>query len=100
MNFSIWLAIGGLIGWGASMFMNTGAPQGVFLNICVVSIVGAMLGGWLLVPISGTGTINSHDFSVAGLAVPLLGAVVLLAIVNIFYRSGRQLDPPECGRTL
>lgn len=87
MNFIIWLVIGGLIGWVASMIMKTDAQQGVFLNI-VVGIVGAMLGGWLLAPLLGTGTINSNDFSLAGLGVSLLGAVILLAIVN-FFRRGR-----------
>ena len=85
MNFIIWLVIGGLIGWVASMIMKTDAQQGVFLNI-VVGIVGAMLGGWLLAPLLGTGTINTNDFSIAGLAVSLLGAVILLAIVNFFRR--------------
>ena len=87
MNFIIWLVIGGLIGWVASMIMKTDAQQGMFLNI-VVGIVGAMLGGWLLGPLLGTGTINSNDFSLTGLGVSLLGAVILLAIVN-FFRRGR-----------
>ena len=87
MNFIIWLVVGGLIGWVASMVMKTDAQQGVFLNI-VVGIVGAMLGGWFLAPMFGTGTINSNDFSLAGLGVSLLGAIVLLAIVN-FFRRGR-----------
>lgn len=87
MNFIIWLVIGGLIGWVASMIMKTDAQQGVFLNI-VVGIVGAMLGGWLIAPLFGTGTINSNDFSIAGMAVSLLGAIVLLALVN-FLRRGK-----------
>ena len=86
MNFIIWLFIGGLLGWVASMIMKTDAQQGVFLNI-VVGIVGAMLGGWFLAPLLGTGTINSNDFSVAGILVSLLGAVILLAIVNFFRRG-------------
>lgn len=87
MNFIIWLVVGGLIGWVASMIMKTDAQQGVILNV-VVGIIGAMLGGWFLAPMFGTGTINSNDFSVAGLGVSLLGAIVLLAIVN-FFRRGR-----------
>ena len=87
MNFIIWLVIGGLIGWVASMVMKTDAQQGMILNV-IVGIVGAMLGGWLLAPMFGTGTINSNDFSLAGLGVSLLGAIVLLAIVN-FFRRGR-----------
>lgn len=86
MNFIIWLIVGGLIGWVASMIMRTDAQQGVILNI-VVGIVGAFLGGFLLAPMLGTGTINSSDFSAAGLGVSLLGAVILLAIVNLFRRG-------------
>ena len=86
MNFIIWLVVGGLIGWVASMIMKTDAQQGMLLNV-VVGIVGAMLGGWFLAPLFGTGTINSNDFSLAGLGVSLLGAIVLLAIVNFFRRG-------------
>jgi uncharacterized membrane protein YeaQ/YmgE (transglycosylase-associated protein family) len=89
MNFIVWLIVGGLIGWVASMIMRTNAQQGVILNI-VVGIVGAFLGGFLLAPMLGTGTINSNDFSVAGLGVSLLGAVILLAIVNLFRRGSAR----------
>jgi len=86
MNFIVWLIVGGLVGWVASMLMRTDAQQGIFLNI-IVGIVGAFLGGFLLAPMFGTGTINQNDFSIGGLAVSLLGAVVLLAIVNLFRRG-------------
>lgn len=86
MTFILWLVIGGLIGWIASMIMRTNDQQGMFLNI-VVGIIGAFIGGWLIAPMLGTGTINSNDFSIAGLAVSLLGAVVLLGIVNFFRRG-------------
>jgi uncharacterized membrane protein YeaQ/YmgE (transglycosylase-associated protein family) len=86
MNFIIWLVVGGLIGWIASIIMRTDAQQGVILNI-VVGIIGAALGGWLISPLLGRGTINSNDFSLGGLLVSLLGAVVLLAIVNLFRRG-------------
>ena len=86
MNFIIWLIVGGLIGWVASMIMRTDAQQGILLNI-IVGIVGAFLGGLLLAPLFGTGTINQNDFSLSGLLVSLLGAVILLAIVNLFRRK-------------
>lgn len=86
MNFVIWLVIGGILGWIASMIMKTDAQQGVILNV-VVGVVGALLGGWLLSPLLGAGTINSNDFSIAGLGVSLLGAVILLAIVNLVRRK-------------
>lgn len=86
MNFILWLVIGGVLGWVASIIMRTDAQQGIVLNV-VVGIVGALLGGWFIAPMLGTGTINSDDFSVAGLGVSLLGAVILLAIVNFFRRG-------------
>ncbi|MBK4737202.1 GlsB/YeaQ/YmgE family stress response membrane protein [Noviherbaspirillum pedocola] len=86
MNFIIWIVVGGVIGWLASMVMRTDAQQGLFLNI-VVGIVGAFLGGWLLAPLFGTGTINQNDFSLSSMFVSFLGAVVLLMIVNLFRRG-------------
>ncbi len=84
MNFIIWLIVGGIIGWLASIAMKR--PEGTILNV-VVGIVGAMLGGWLITPLLGAGTINQNDFSVAGLLVSFLGAVILLAIVNLVQRG-------------
>ena len=86
MNFIIWLVVGGLIGWVASMIMKTDAQQGVILNV-VVGIVGSMLGGWFVAPLLGTATINQNDFSIMGLVSSLIGAVILLAIVNLFRRG-------------
>jgi uncharacterized membrane protein YeaQ/YmgE (transglycosylase-associated protein family) len=89
MNFLIWIIVGGIIGWLASIVMKTNAQQGAFLNI-IVGIVGAFLGGLLLAPLFGTGTINSDDFSLSGLLVSFLGAIILLAIVNLFRRKSTR----------
>ena len=86
MNFIIWIVVGGILGWLASMVMKTYAQQGMILNV-VVGIVGALLGGWLLAPLFGTGTINQNDFSISSLLVSFLGAVVLLAVVNLLRRG-------------
>lgn len=86
MNFIIWLVVGGVIGWLASLMMKTDGQQGLFLNV-VVGIVGAMLGGWFLSPLIGVGTINQDNFSLPALLVSFLGAAILLAIVNLFRRG-------------
>ncbi|WP_151636934.1 GlsB/YeaQ/YmgE family stress response membrane protein [Noviherbaspirillum aerium] len=86
MNFIIWIIVGGILGWLASIVMRTDASQGMFLNV-IVGIVGALLGGWLLAPLFGTGTINQNDFSISSLLVSFLGAVILLAIVNLLRRG-------------
>ena len=86
MNILIWLIIGGVIGWLASLVMRTDGQQGILLNI-VVGVIGALLGGWLISPLVGAGTINSGDLSLGGLGVSFLGAVILLAIVNLIRRG-------------
>lgn len=86
MNIIIWLVVGGLIGWVASMIMKTDGQQGILLNV-VVGIIGAFLGGFLLGPMFGTGTLNQGDFSMSGLLVSLAGAIILLAIVNLVRRG-------------
>ena len=86
MGIILWLVIGGVVGWLASIVMRRDGSQGIFLNI-VVGIVGAMLGGLLLGPLLGAPSINSGVISVGSLLVSFLGAVVLLAIVNLISRN-------------
>jgi uncharacterized membrane protein YeaQ/YmgE (transglycosylase-associated protein family) len=86
MNFIIWLVVGGIIGWIASMLMRTNDQQGTVLNV-VVGIVGAMLGGWFISPLVGVGTINQNNFSLPAMLVSLGGAAILLAIVNLVRRG-------------
>ena len=86
MNLVIWLVVGGLLGWVASLIMRTDGQQGILLNV-VVGIVGALLGGWFISPLVGFGTINQGSLSVGALGVSLLGAVLLLGIVNMVRRG-------------
>jgi uncharacterized membrane protein YeaQ/YmgE (transglycosylase-associated protein family) len=85
MGFLIWLIVGGIVGWLASLVMRTDGQQGILLNV-VVGIVGAFLGGWLISPLLGTGTIND-GISIGSIIVSLIGAIILLAIVNLFRRG-------------
>ena len=86
MNLIIWLVIGGVVGWLASLIMRTDGQQGIVLNV-VVGLVGAFLAGWFVTPMIGVGTINQNDFSLASVLVSLVGAVILLAVVNLFRRG-------------
>ncbi len=86
INFIIWIILGGLLGWIASMIMRTDSQQGPILNI-VVGVIGALVAGLVLSPIFGISTINQNNFSLPSLLVSLLGAVILLAIVNMFRRG-------------
>ncbi len=87
INFILWLLFGALVGWLASIVMRTDAQQGALMNI-IVGIVGAFLGGLLFSFLPGsTSNINNSDFSLGGLLVSFVGAVVLLAIVNLARRG-------------
>jgi uncharacterized membrane protein YeaQ/YmgE (transglycosylase-associated protein family) len=85
MSLILWLIVGGIVGWLASMVMKTDGQQGIVLNV-VVGIVGAFIGGWLISPLVGMGTIN-QGFSIGSVVVSLIGAIILLAIVNLFRRG-------------
>jgi uncharacterized membrane protein YeaQ/YmgE (transglycosylase-associated protein family) len=82
MGIIIWLIIGGIVGWLASLIMRTDAQQGILLNI-VVGIVGAFIGGLIF----NHGDINTAPLNVTSFLVSLVGAVILLAIVNLFRRG-------------
>jgi len=89
MGLIILLVIGGLIGWLASIVMRTDGQQGILLNV-VVGIIGALLAGLLLNPLFGGGNIMNGDYSASALLVSFLGAVILLAIVNLFRRGSMR----------
>ena len=82
INFIIWIIVGGIVGWLASLIMRTDAQQGVLLNI-VVGIVGAVIASLIV----GGGTINSDPLDLTNILWSLLGAVILLAIVNLIRRG-------------
>jgi uncharacterized membrane protein YeaQ/YmgE (transglycosylase-associated protein family) len=87
INFILWLVFGALVGWLASIVMRTDAQQGALLNI-IVGIIGAFVGGFLFNLLGGGGSnINNNDFSLGGLLVSFVGAVVLLGIINLFRRG-------------
>jgi uncharacterized membrane protein YeaQ/YmgE (transglycosylase-associated protein family) len=85
MGILVWLIVGGVVGWLASIIMRTDAQQGILLNV-IVGIVGALLAGFIISPLLGIGTIN-EGVTLSSFLVSLVGAVILLAIVNLFRRG-------------
>lgn len=82
VSLIVWLIMGGVVGWLASLVMRTDAQQGIFLNV-IVGIVGAFIGGWLF----RGGDINSGAITLSSFLVSLVGAIILLAIVNLVRRG-------------
>lgn len=89
MNYIVWIILGAVIGFIATRIVHTSTPMGLVLYI-IVGIVGAFLAGLVLTPLIGVGTINQGEFSTPGLVVSLLGAIILLAIVNLFRRRSNS----------
>jgi uncharacterized membrane protein YeaQ/YmgE (transglycosylase-associated protein family) len=88
MGLILALIIGGIIGWLASIVMRTDAQQGILLNI-VVGIIGSLIGSFLLGGFFGAdGTLMSGDSLDGGtLLAAFVGAILLLAVVNLFRRG-------------
>jgi uncharacterized membrane protein YeaQ/YmgE (transglycosylase-associated protein family) len=85
MGWIVALIVGGLAGWLASLLMKRDASMGVVLNI-VVGCVGSIIGNWIARPLLGiSGSVQ--QFSITGLFVAVLGAAVLLGIVNLIQRG-------------
>ena len=87
INFLIWIIVGAVIGWVASLIMRTNSRQGLIADI-IVGIVGAFIGGYFLSPIFNVSTINEGNFSLPALLVSLGGAIILLAISKLFRNVG------------
>jgi uncharacterized membrane protein YeaQ/YmgE (transglycosylase-associated protein family) len=87
INFLIWISVGAVIGWIASLIMRTNNRQGLIADI-LVGIVGAFVGGYFLSPLFNVGTINDSNFSLPALLMSLGGAVILLAISRLFRNIG------------
>lgn len=79
MGIILWIIFGALVGWIASMIMNTNAQQGALLNI-VVGIVGAIIGGWIM---SYFGKTDVSGFNLYSFVVAIIGACVLIGIVKM-----------------
>lgn len=85
MGWIVALIVGGIAGWLASLVMNRDASMGIFWNI-VVGCVGSIIGNWIAGPLLGiSGSVQ--EFSIQGLVIALVGAVVLLGIVNLIQRG-------------
>ncbi|MBV7258495.1 GlsB/YeaQ/YmgE family stress response membrane protein [Erythrobacter crassostreae] len=84
MGWIIALIVGGVAGWLASMVMNRDASMGIFWNI-VVGCVGSVVGNLIANQFGIAGSVQ--EFSITGLIVAVVGAVVLLGVINLIQRG-------------
>jgi len=83
LNILIYLVVAAIIGWVATGLMHD--RSNLLINI-VVAVLGAFLAGYFLSPIFKVGTIN-EAFTIPTMLLTLAGAIILLAIVNLFRRG-------------
>ncbi len=83
MGILLWIIFGGIVGWIASLIMNTDSQQGVIMNV-VVGVIGAMIGGWIM---SNLGETAITGFNLYSFLVALLGSVILIAIIGALRRN-------------
>jgi uncharacterized membrane protein YeaQ/YmgE (transglycosylase-associated protein family) len=86
LSIVLWIVLGALAGWIASMIMGRNASMGAIANI-IVGIIGAFIGGFLM---NLFGTAGVTGFNLWSLLVAILGAVVLLFIVGL-VQGGRRM---------
>jgi uncharacterized membrane protein YeaQ/YmgE (transglycosylase-associated protein family) len=85
MGWIVAIIVGGVAGWLASMVMGRDASMGILWNI-IVGIIGALIGNVLAGALFGVqGTIQT--FNLTGFIIAIIGAIVLLAIVNLVQRG-------------
>lgn len=85
MNFIIWAILGGIIGWVVSIAIEVDDQRATMLNIAV-GIVGATLGGELISPLIDGGAIEPDNINLSALMDSIVGAEILLAVVNFVRR--------------
>src|SRR3954452_822033 len=86
MNVIVWLVMGAVSGWLASLVTRTHNLDEILLYV-MVGIAGSVLAGWVVSPLIGAGTIHQAHFSLPSLPVSLVGAVIVLAVVNLFVET-------------
>lgn len=82
MGILSWIVLGGLAGWVASIIMKKNASMGIIANI-VVGVVGAFIGGFVMSYFGGWAVTG---FNIKSFVVALVGAVILLAVLNLFKK--------------
>lgn len=86
LDFIIAIVMGGIMGWLASMVMGRDASMGIFWNI-LVGCVGSVLGRFLLGGLIGGGGLRGDAFDWRTLLTAFIGALILLAVVNLVQRG-------------
>ena len=84
MGWIVALLVGGVAGWLASLVMNRDASMGIFWNV-IVGCIGSVVGNLIANQFGIVGSVK--EFSITGLIIAVVGAVILLGILNLIQRG-------------
>lgn len=79
MNIFVWIILGALAGWIASIVMGKNKKMGAIANI-VVGIIGAFIGGYIMDFFGAEGVTG---FNLPSLFVAIIGSIVLLYVIGL-----------------
>ena len=86
MDIIIWIIVGAIAGWLASIVMKTNRSQGLLEDI-IVGVIGAFIGGFVLSLLPGVSPAPAGELSIGSILTAFVGAVILLAIMRALRRA-------------
>lgn len=78
MGILVWIILGGIAGWIASIIMGTNAEQGIVGNV-IIGVIGAFIGGLIANLIGGDGV---NGFNIYSILVAVFGASLTLFVLK------------------
>lgn len=86
VNIIVWIIVGAIAGWLASLVMGTNRSQGLLTDI-IVGVIGGFLGGFILDALNIGGDVTG--LNIGSIIVAFIGAVILLAILRLIRGTAR-----------
>jgi uncharacterized membrane protein YeaQ/YmgE (transglycosylase-associated protein family) len=80
VNIIVWIIVGAIAGWLASIVMKTNSQQGLMQDI-IIGIVGGFLGGIILNAIGVGGAVTG--LNIASVLTAFIGAIILLGLLRM-----------------
>lgn len=84
VNIIVWIIIGAIAGWLASIVMKTNRQQGLVEDI-IIGVIGGFLGGIILNALNIGGGVSG--LNIASILTAFIGAIVLLALLRMVRRT-------------
>jgi uncharacterized membrane protein YeaQ/YmgE (transglycosylase-associated protein family) len=86
-----WIVLGAIAGWLAGLLVRGDEGMGIIMHI-ILGIVGGLIGGWIVAAITGVNPMN--EFDLVSIITAVVGAVLLVVVVNMFQGKTRTGSGP------